>query len=306
MKANCAISLLLLIVSQGSVASAHGVVGDYVFLEPLVAEDPTPANELDLPQPGWVKSSDANDYSIGFEIEKVLYRDENYMPRFSLSAATAWHHLSPYEGPSADGFENLELSTKWAFFYSLKHEFLTSAALAVQLPVGAAGIREESHTSMGPEILWEKGFGDLPNLPGLKFLRPFGIQSDIGYLPALGGHTNHELFADAVLEYSLLYLSNNVHDIGLKQPFRNLFLFTEFNYDQLVAGSSGEMFPNVLVTPGIAYVGYRFQISLGTQLALNNAAMAGTHAAVLGLIDIFYDSIIPRFGNWTINRGFGE
>jgi hypothetical protein len=121
----------------------------------------------------------------------------------------------------------------------------------------------------------------------------------------LGGHISDALFADGMVEYSLLYLSNNVHDIGLKPPFRNLFLFTEFNYDQLVAGPSGETFPN-LVTPGIAYVGYRFQVSVGTQLALNNASIPGTHAAVLGLVDIFYDSLFPRWGNWTINRGFGE
>jgi hypothetical protein len=133
MKALCAISLLLLIMSQGSVAAAHGVVGDYVFLEPLVAEDPTPANELDLAQPGWVKSSDANDYSVGFGLEKVVYRDENDMPRFSLSVATAWHHISPIEGSSADGFENLELGAKWAFFYSLQHEFLTSVGLVLQV-----------------------------------------------------------------------------------------------------------------------------------------------------------------------------
>jgi hypothetical protein len=285
---------------------AHGVVGDYVFLEPLVAEDPTPANELDLLEPGWVKNSDGNDYSTGFELEKVLYVDKNYMPRFSLSVATAWHHLSPFEGPKADGFENLELSAKWAFFYSLKHEFLTSAALVAQLPVGAAGIREQSHTSVGPEFLWEKGFGDLPNLPVLKFLRPFGIQSDVGYLPALGGHTSHEMFADGVLEYSLPYLSNSVHDIGLKWPVRNLFLFNEINYDQLITGPSGETFPTILVTPGIAYVSYHIELALGTQFALNNASVPGTHAAVLGLLDIFYDSLIPHLGNWTINRGFPE
>jgi hypothetical protein len=175
-----AIALVLLSVSHAHLAWAHGVVGDYIFLEPLVAEDPTPANELDLAEPGWVKSSDANDYSIGFELEKVRYRDRNYMPRFSVSVATGWHHLSPFEGARADGFENLELGAKWAFFYSVEHEFLASLALAVQLPVGAAGIREQSHTSLGLEFLWEKGMGDLPNLPVLKYLRPLGIQSNVG------------------------------------------------------------------------------------------------------------------------------
>jgi hypothetical protein len=62
----------------------------------------------------------------------------------------------------------------------VEHEFLASLALAVQLPVGAAGIREQSHTSLGLEFLWEKGMGDLPNLPVLKYLRSLGIQSNVG------------------------------------------------------------------------------------------------------------------------------
>jgi hypothetical protein len=130
-------------------------------------------------------------------------------------------------------------------------------------------------------------------------LRPFGFQADLGYLPALGGHTSHLLFADQVIEYSLLYLSNSVKDFGLTQPFRNLFLFTEFNYSQLIAGPSGQTFPSIIMTPGIAYVGYHFQLSIGTQFALNNASIPDTHAAVLGLLDIFYDSIIPQ-GNWKL------
>ena len=51
---------------------AHGVVGDYVFLEPLITQDPTPANELDILGPSWVRSSDANTYAISSSIEKVL------------------------------------------------------------------------------------------------------------------------------------------------------------------------------------------------------------------------------------------
>jgi hypothetical protein len=51
MKVLGAISFFILIVSHGSLARAHGVVGDYVFLEPLITQDPTPANELDILQP---------------------------------------------------------------------------------------------------------------------------------------------------------------------------------------------------------------------------------------------------------------
>ena len=148
--------------------------------------------------------------------------------------------------------------------------------------------------------------GDLPNWPVLKYLRPLGVQTDFGYVPALGGPTNHHMFADAIVEYSLPYLSNNVQDIGLKWPLRNMFLFNEFNYDQLITGPSGQTFPTILATPGLAYVSYHFEVEMGTQFALNNASKAGTHAAILGLLDIFYDSFFPKWGNWTINRGFGE
>jgi hypothetical protein len=288
------------------IALAHGVLGDYVFLEPIVTQDPTPANELDILSPSWVRSSDANTYSFGSSIEKVLYIDDEYVPRFSIGGGSVWRYVSSYHGPSLHGADNMTLFAKYAFFYSLEHEFLTSIELQVQLPVGSSDIEAENHTSVGPVFLWEKGMGDLPHHGLIKYLRPFGIQSDFGYLPAVGGHTNHHMFADAILEYSIPYLSNNVKEIGLKPPFRNLFLFNEINYDQLITGPSGRTFPALLATPGIAFLGYHFEVAVGTQFALNNAARPGTHAAVVGLIDIFYDSIIPRLGNWTINRGAGR
>lgn len=305
MRRVCALTLMMAIAIPAT-AFAHGVVGDYVFLEPLVAEDPTPANELNIAQPSWNKTSGGNDFSLGYSFEKVLYLDETYMPRFSVGIENDWQYQWPKNEPDQRGFNDLELFAKWAFFVSQKHEFLLSAGAALQIPTGNPGVEEQSHTSLGPLFLWEKGMGDLPNWPMLKYLRPFGFQGDFGYLPALGGHTSHLMFADQVVEYSLPYLSNSVRDIGLKPPFRNLFLFAEFNYTQLITGPSQETFPSIVTTPGIAYVGYNFELSVGTQLALNNAAVADNHATVIVLLDIFYDSILPKIGNWTINRGFPE
>jgi hypothetical protein len=304
--ASLAVALTFTLQLWASAAWAHGVVGDYVFLEPLITQDPTPANELDILSPSWVKTRDANNYGVGFSVEKILYVDDHYMPRFSVGGGSNWSHSSPYHGPSLEGFDDLTMFAKYAFYYSLDHEFLMSISAQLQLPTGDTDVEAQSHTSLGPVFLWEKGFGDLPNAPLLKYLRPFGIQSDFGYVPALGGHTSHHMFADAVIEYSLPYLSNNVQDLGLRWPLRNLFLFNEINYDQLITGPSGQTFPGLLATPGIAYVSYHFELALGTQLALNNASGPDLHAAVLGLLDIFYDSLIPKLGNWTINRGFGE
>lgn len=303
---NHAILALLLGLMMPAAAFAHGVVGDYVFLEPIITQDPTPANELDILQPSWVRSSDANTYSLASSIEKVLWIDGNEMPRFSIGGGDSWSYVSPYQGRSLNGLDNLTLFGKYAFFYSLEHEFLMSIALQLQVPVGDKDIQGENHISMGPVFLWEKGLGDLPNRSLLKYLRPLGVQSDFGYVPALSGHTNHHIFSDAVIEYSLPYLSNNVKDIGLLPPFRNMFLFNEINYDQLISGPSGQTFPALLTTPGVAYVSYHFEVAVATQFALNNASRPGTHAAVLGLLDIFYDSLLPKLGNWTLNHGFGQ
>jgi hypothetical protein len=299
--------LLMLIGTIGECpgrAFAHGVVGDYVFIEPIVTQDPTPANELDILQPSWVRSSAANTYSLASSIEKVLWIDKNYVPRFSVGAGSSWSAVTPYQGPSLNGFDGLTTFAKYAFFYSLEHEFLLSIAIQVRVPAGNSQIQAENHTQVGPVFLWEKGLGDVPNSPLLKYFRPFGVQSDFGYVPAVGGHTYHHMFADAVVEYSFPYLSNNVEDLGMRPPFRNLFLFNEINYDQLITGPSGQTFPTLLATPGLAYVGYHFELAVATQFALNNASRPGSHAAVLGLLDIFYDSLLPKFGNWTLNRGF--
>lgn len=301
----CRLALCLAVIGSARAAFAHGVVGDYIFLEPIITQDPTPANEFDVLQPSWVKSSDSNTYSIGFSIEKVLYADDEDVPRFSIGAGNSWHHASPYTGPSLEGFDDLTLFAKYAFYYSLDHEFMMTIGAQLAVPAGNSSVQEQNHTSLGPIFLWEKGLGDLPHRSLLKYLRPFAIQSDFGYVPALGGHTSHRMFADEVTEYSLPYLSNNVQDIGLRWPLRNMFVFNEINYDQLITGPSGQTFPTLLATPGIAYVSYHFEVAVGTQFALNNASRPGNHAAVVGLLDIFYDSIFPKVGNWTIDRGVG-
>jgi hypothetical protein len=302
MRRKIVFALIVVFATHASVAYAHGVVGDYIFLEPLITDDATPANEADILAPTWNRNSGGRTFSIGSSIEKLLGTDSENLPRFSIGGGSTWIYQSPKQGPNVNGFDVLTLFAKYAFLIIPKHEFILSAKAVLQLPTGNPSVASQQHTSLGPELIGAKALGDLPNTTILKWLRPIGFQADFGYIPALGGHTSHHMFADGMIEYSLMYLSNNVQDIGLKWPLRNLFLFNEFNYDQLVKGPSGQTFPTILATPGIAYVSYRFELSVGTQFALNQASVAGTHAAVLGLLDIFYDSIIPQ-GNWKL---FGE
>lgn len=301
MKRIGALALLLVTLMPEASAWAHGVVGDYVFLEPLIAQDPTPANELDIIEPTWTKTVNGQTFAIPSSIEKVLYRDKDYWPRFSVGVGSAWDYISPKQGTNRSGFDDLNMFAKWAFLVWAEHEFLMSVTLNIQLPTGNPTVEGQNHTSLGPGFLWEKGLGDIPNWPLTKYLRPLGFQGGVLYLPALGGHTSHPLFYNQVIEYSIPYLSNSVKDIGLKWPLRNLFPFTEINYSQFLAGPPGTTFPIWVLTPGIAYVSYHGELSIGTQFALNRAAVPGTHAAVIVLLDIFYDSIFVHWGNWTVN-----
>ena len=106
-----ALLLLVLLCAPPWSAYAHGVVGDYVFLEPLVAEDPTPANEFDIVEPGWARTSDGRTFSLGNEIERVLRLDSNGLPRFSGGGAH-WAYQWPRHDHGDNGFDDLEVFGK--------------------------------------------------------------------------------------------------------------------------------------------------------------------------------------------------
>jgi len=274
-------------------AYAHGTVGDYTFLEPIVAEDANPKNEFDILRPSWVRTSEGREFALGFSLEKKLSENS------SILLGSEWVELSPKEDRPASGFNNMEVLLKYAFYTNPEHELRLSGGLAMDMPVGDPNIGAETHFRMGPELLWAKGMGDLPNDNAvLKYLRPIGFQGDVGYSANTSGAAVHDLFADEVIEYSLLYLSNSVRDIGLPWPIRNMYLYTEFNYDQLIAGPSGQTFPQIRITPGLAFMNRSIELSVATQFPLNNATVPDNHAVVLGLVDLFIDDLIPAT-NWT-------
>jgi hypothetical protein len=278
---------------RATAALAHGTVGDYTFLEPIVAEDANPKNEFDIAKPGWVRASEGREFSLGFSLEKKLSENS------SVLIGSEWIENSPKEGRPASGFNNMEGLLKYAFYTNAEHELRLSGAWAFEFPVGDPAVGAETHFRMGPELLWAKGMGDLPNdCAWLKYLRPLGFQGDFGYTANTSGRAVHDLFADEVVEYSMAYLSNSVRDFGLPWPIRNLYLYTEFNYDQLIAGPAGQTFPDLRATPGLAFMNRYVEISVATQFALNRATVPNNHAAVLGLVDLFIDDIVPQ-SNWT-------
>jgi len=48
----------------------------------------------------------------------------------------------------------------------------------------------------------------------------------------------------------------------------------------------------------LAYLGDYCEVSVGAQVALNGAAQPGDRAAVIGLIEVFYDELFPTLVAW--------
>src|SRR5215471_19898120 len=107
------LAILILLVGtavSGSTAWAHGTVGDYTFLEPIVAEDANPKNEFNILRPQWTRTAEGREFSLGFGLEKVLMpAPESYSNGLpggglvSMTIGSEWVERSPNEGRRMTG-----------------------------------------------------------------------------------------------------------------------------------------------------------------------------------------------------------
>ena len=290
----------LLTEVAGLCAWAHGVVGDRMFVEPLVTEDANVKNELGLPRLQFLVQPDGAWRSIGVSFEKALY------PR-RLSVILEQDRTYIHEGPSRlAGWVNLELGLKWEAFTNARHELVLSPMLSVAFPTGSASATERQ-TSLRPMLAYGKGFGDLP----ARCLRPFAIQGDVGYEASVTGTRDRQLVYDAVFFYSLPYLNHTVRhaDDGysMEQSLRrgfsrgallgNLFPSVEYNATKAVNGVPGGTVSTL--RPGILWMGKYVQVSVAADVPINAPGLAGRrHAGASILVDWFLDDLFPPF-RWT-------
>ena len=300
------LTLMIMFAMRASAAYAHGVVGDFIFLEPLITQDPAPANEFDVLGPSWVKSSDGNSYSISSSIEKVLWIDDNYMPRFSVGAAVSgsisrritdrFSMASAISRCSRSGRSSIRRSmSSWR--RSARKSRCPSATPVFSRRV----IRAWGRPSCG------KRDGRSPRLAGAEVLATVGC-SDRLWLRAGARRTyqsSHVFRRRGRVLASISEQQRSGHrtEMAAAQyvPVQRIQLRPVDN-----GTPKGRPFPRFSQLQGLAYVSYHFEVELGIQFALNNASKPGTHAAILGLLDMFDDPFFPKWGNWTINRGPGE
>jgi hypothetical protein len=264
------------------ICSAHGVVGDRVFLSPIVGNDAFPDNALDL-------ASHRSDYAFSLlpALEKLLTDNS------SLLFVGGWYRITPgAHQHRTEGFADLSIYFRQAIYISAPQELEFTLSPILILPTGNRQIADQGYTHLGGEALLGKGFGDLLDSSSLNYLRPFALQAEVGYA-RIQGPANSDAFGNLELEYSLKYLDRYVERLNVGRPWIDVVPYVQLNYAQSFIASRLTTSPDFRLTPGVAYMGHYCEFNVGTQIALNNTAPNGERVAVLGLVEVFYDDIFP-------------
>jgi hypothetical protein len=280
-----AILSLLILLTPATPASADNV-DEPDLMQTLIAEDATLNNNLNLIEPRWQKSSQGRTLELGFGIEKML------SPRLEVEVGGAWDSISPHDGRSGSGFGDVDLKLKYVFLE--QPNFQVAVAPQLSFPTQSAIAGEPTQSQAGGLLSWGGRFGTRNEIGWTRYLRALEFQGDVGYSHGFGGRGSDEIFFDPVLDYSLPYLG---YATGVQTPWplRNLCVFTEFNFDQLLDGS-GDGSLSLFATPGLAYLADTYQITVGVQVPLTHGAEQNTQTAVVGAFLIFLDKLNPTFG----------
>src|SRR5436190_6213272 len=216
--------LLAIALALADHASGHGFAGARFFPATLSTDDPFVNDELSLPTVSTIKTPDGRETAIAADIAKRI------TPNLGIELGEEFIDLNPKHEHEASGFGNLELSAKYQFFTSAEHEAILS--LGAEVEIGGTGQQQvdaDSFSTWIPAFFFGKGLGDLPDT--LSLLRPAALTGLLGVAIPTSPSTKSDdgierhpnvLQYGFALEYSLIYLQEQVKDAGLSAPLDRL------------------------------------------------------------------------------------
>jgi hypothetical protein len=226
-----------------------------------------------------------------------LYLEKTISPSSSLSLFVGYQRLEQEgEDETLSGFSNLGLAYKQVLLTLRPNEFVLTISPTLELPVGDSRV-SETHPRAGGDLLFQKGFGDLPD--SLRMLQPFGIEGDAGWESKVTGARDDLLNADLELEYALGYLDANAASNSVPMLLRNLTPNLDFDYAQYLSAHSNSSAPDFELTPAIAWMNDTFEVNVGAQIALNRASQGTAPVAFVWLLGVSYDQLVPALG-WNL------
>jgi hypothetical protein len=286
-------------------AFSHGFAGRRFFPATLSTDDPFVTDELSLPTVSSIMTPDeggTRDTQLSVDIAKRITSN------FGIEAGETFVILAPRSEDSTSGFGNLELGAKYEFFENDEHESILSLGLGLE--VGGTGSRRAGSNPFStwtPALFFGKGLGDLPQ--NLSPLRPLAITGVIDVEIPTSASTRtftneRELDVERhpvvlqygfALEYSFIYLQEQVKDIGLRAPFSHLIPLVEFSFETaLDRGQRGQI--RASINPGVIWSGKYFQIGAEAIVPLNSRT--GSDVGLIAQLHFYLDDLFPH----TIGR----
>lgn len=260
-----------------SYADAHAIAGDRVFPSTMAVDDPGVGDEANLQYGHQRVPGDSGDQSVNtfdFEYDKLI------TSRLAVSVDGTY---ALQNNPTARGFDNFGVGLKYLLYVNDAHEFMTS--IGVDAELGGTGSRAiaDNFSTISPTIYAGKGMGDLPD--ALAYLRPIAITGEAGPALTTGAGQPNAFNYGFTFQYSLPYLQQHVHDLGLPQPLSNLIPLVEVPLSRSQGQTTGT------VNPGFIWLNRYGQFGVEAQIPLNHAS--GSHVGILVQAHIFFDDVAP-------------
>lgn len=261
-----------------SSAAAHAIAGDRVFPSTMAVDDPGVGDEANFEYGHQLVPGDNGDQSINtfsFEYDKLI------TSRLALSVDGAYVMQN---NPTARGFDNFGVGLKYLLYVNAPHEFMTSVGVHAELGGTGSHAIANSFSAISPTIYVGKGMGDLPD--SLAYLRPVAITAEAGPSLTTGAGQPNAFDYGFTVQYSLPYLQQHVHDLGLPQPLSNLIPIVEVPLSRSQGQTTGT------INPGFIWVNRYGQFGVEAQIPINSAS--GSHVGILVQAHLFFDDIAPK------------
>ncbi|HZC38394.1 MAG TPA: hypothetical protein VE221_06940 [Sphingomicrobium sp.] len=259
-------------------AAAHGVIGPRFFPATITSDDPFAADELALPT---ITSFD-HETDLDFDYSKSIF------PGFAIGVGIGHVSAKSAGEPRAQGFGNLEISPALELYRNAAHEFIFTTGLDWEIGgTGSKAVAERSSTYT-PTIKFGKGFGDLPD--GLKYLRPLAVTGTVGYAIPGASDRSRSVEWGGAIEYSLLYLQNNVRDEGFSNFVAHLTPVAEFTFSSPTGQGDGGT--TGTINPGLIWSGQYVQVAAEAMIPVNHAS--GHGIGFIAQLHFYIDDIFPN------------
>ncbi len=304
--AGALLALLTSLVLTPRSARSHGFAGARFFPATLTTDDPFVADELSLPTLQTFHAPDSGgtrEFDVSIDIAKTI------TPYLDIEGGISEVNLFPHAGHHETGLSNLELGSKFQFYVNAPHETILS--LGIDTTIGGTGSRQvgrDPFTTFSPGLFFGQGFGDLPD--SVTFLRPLALTGNLsvdiptsastrtfGNVDPTTGIRDVEVDRNAAaletnfaLEYSLIYLQDNVKNLGLTAPFNRMIPLVEAVVTTPLDRGQGGL-TTCSINPGVIWSGSVCQ--WGAEALIPTNARSGSHVGVLVQFHIYLDDLLP-------------